>query len=231
MILFLFSGQVVFSQNKTNKTKGVSIGLIIAPQFSNWSYNNNKEYQSAVDLMDSIFTTKNGGSLGFVAEFQLNNKSSLKTGLTTSIYPFETITMEANVEDPLIPCGKYSLAGSDYFIDLPFSYKHSLYKTTRINLFLGAGIINKFLFYTRTKSYSICNGEKDLMSKSGNVVKYFNYFIAASIEAGIEILITERFNVGFFPSFEYSVLNIKKDREITKKYYQVGLNLSAVWKL
>lgn len=231
LILLLFSGQLLLSQDKMNKSRRISLGLIIAPQFSNWSYNTTAEYQEFVDVMDSIYNTKNGGSIGFIMEFHFDKKSSLKTGLTTSFYPFETIVLNVNGDDPTIPCGQISFSGIDYFIDIPLIYKYSLYSTKRVNLFLGAGIINKFLFCTRTKSFSICNGEKELTNKSLTLANDVHFFMAASIEAGVEISITERFNIGFFPSFEYSLINIQQDRQITKKYYQLGLNLIMAWKI
>ncbi|NOU48787.1 MAG: hypothetical protein HOO86_17235 [Bacteroidales bacterium] len=230
LFIACFCGQTLFSQNESIRAERFSIGTIFAPQFSNWTYHNSPKYQTIVDLMDSIYTTKDGFSFGFVADFYLDKRSSVKSGILTSLYPIETIVMIANSEDPIIPGGRYSFSGIDYFIDIPLIYKYSLYTNRRVNLFLGTGVVNKFLFYTSTKSFLYNNGAKELMNKSGDFPNFFTYFIAASVEAGIEISITERINFGFFPSFEYSVLNVKKDREITRKYSQIGLNTSISYK-
>jgi len=222
-------GHLLMSQTQDNNFNGVSIGIFVAPQFISWNYKYDEEYKEVVEIMDSVGEVKNGMSFGINTDFYFNHKSSLKTGLSISLYPYETINMKANVEDPLLPCGNFSHSGTDYFIDLPILYKHILLKRKRINFFVGAGLLNKFLFYTRTKTYSICNGNNELIDKSGSVAKSFNYFISTLLEAGIDFVISEHLILGLSPSFEYSLINIKRDREITKKYYQTRINISAAW--
>ena len=202
--------QALLSQNEGNSTNRFSLGIIFTPQFSNWYYKTTPEDQFVVDYMDSVLTNKNGFSAGIIMEYDLNFKFSLKTGFQSSYYPYESIILEINnYDDPLFPCGRYSYTGSDHFIDLPILLKYNLYKTNRIKLFLSAGLINKFLFYNRTESYSEClgSGNRELISKSGNITNSFNYFIAASIEAGIDFSITDKIYTGLYPSFEYSFLN------------------------
>lgn len=230
LILILFSHSL-FSQSQAKKSDGLSVGVNFAPTFHSWSYRNSSEYDEVVSLMDSIMSSKTGIAFGVITEFYLNTKSSIKTGLTTSIYPYESIVMEANVEDPILPCGSYSSSGSDFYIDIPVSYKRSVYRCKNIDLTIGAGIMNKFLFYNKSSFYSVCGEGKELVSKSGSVVKQFNYLIAATVDAGFDLYLTKRLSIGVNPSFEYSLINIKKDREITNKYYQICLYIFAMWKI
>ena len=97
---------------------------------------------------------------------------------------------------------------------------------------MSAGLINKFLFYNRTESYSEClgSGNRELISKSGNITNSFNYFIAASIEAGIDFSITDKIYTGLYPSFEYSFLNSNKNKNFKKHYYLIGLNINVLYK-
>ena len=231
LIITLFSVNTLLCQNEENASNRFSLGLVFAPQFSNWSYNYKSEYQDINDLMDSIYKDKNGFSFGFIAEYHFN-KSSIKSGLQTSLYPYETVILDVNnPANPEFSCGLYSNSGTDYYIDIPFIYKYSFFRTKTLNIFLGAGVINKFLFYSRTKVFSHCNGVKELINSSAEVVNDFQYYIAASIETGIEVSLIEKLVIGFFPSFEYSLNNKIKEGLIKRKYYQLGLNLSVGWKI
>ena len=230
-ILLIF-GHNLFSQNEESNNK-YSIGIVFTPQFSNWKYKTSPEYQWFVDLADSIYIEKNGFSFGIISEYKINNKFDLDFGVVSSYYPYETIILTNNLpnQDPLLPCGRGSFSGSDHFIDIPISLKYNLINRNRVTLFVGIGIVNKFLLFERVKSFSECYNNKELISKSCKIVDFFNYYISGSLKAGIDISITDKISTGFYPSFEYSLFNIKKDREITRHYNLVGININMLYKL
>lgn len=230
-VVFLHS-HFLFSQSDGERINRKSLGIVFTPQFSNWYYKSTPEYQWVVDYYDSVFIHKNGLSIGIILEYDINSTFAVKTGLQFSYYPYETIILEANVDDPLFPCGHFSFEGTDYFLDLPLLLKYDLLKTNRLIFFLSGGIINKFLFYERTKSYSECFSHKnrELIGKSGNFTKSFIYFIAASIEAGINISITDRIYTGLYPSFEYSFYSNMQKNDFNRCYYLFGLNISVAYK-
>ena len=64
--------------------------------------------------------------------------------------------------------------------------------------------------------------KKELSDVSKDIVNDFNYFVAGIFNPDIEITLTEKLNVNFYPSVEYLFVNIKfvrkhkKGGEITK---------------
>ncbi len=231
ILLMVFLGGTFNAYPQTTKEKKdrLSLGFVFTPQFWHWYHRNSPELQSIVDMDDSVYNDKNGFSTGFTIEYDLNDKISLKSALLTSFYNYNTIPIELYPEDPSDPImmGRYvSYSGSDHFIDLPLILKYKFHEIKRFSFFVGAGFINKFLFWNREKVYMqyFPSGDKNLYSKQSGIVHEFHYMLAATAEAGGEYSINDKFRLSLYPSFEFSLLSPNNNPDMKRHYYLLGIN-------
>lgn len=233
LIILLFGYNFSFSQDEIPDKKGLALGVTFAPQLYNWRISDS-EWQWAYDLFDSLYNEEVGFLVEVNLEFELSNKFSIKTGFGSSIARNKSMIMDLNVTDPIIPSQHISMREISYFLELPVMLRYDLYKTDRWRVFLGAGIINKFLFYNVVKSYAEYpeTGETEFWMKDGSFVNNFYMLMAASVEAGIAYNFSSRISAAFFPSFEYSFVDISSRKQNSNRGYTLfGLNLSVVYNL
>lgn len=220
------------SQDETENKKGFSLGITFAPQFYNW-HTTDSEWPWVDDLMDSMYIDQLSFLVGLNTEFELSHNLAIRTGLNTSIYRSKSIIMEIHTNDPLIESEFISFKYITYFLELPIILKYNFFHTDQIKLFAGAGINNKFHFYNVGKTYAEYpdTGDHELMSKSGGIVKYITYYMAAEIDVGIDFTFSKKISTGFYPSFEYAFLNLStRNRNLKRNYYLLGLNFCVAYK-
>lgn len=230
LCIFLLSCFISISQSEESAKKGLALGITFAPQFIDWQ-NDFKGHQ-----FDEIIDSLSDKQLGFLVEinleFEVSSKLSIKTGLGSSISRRKSNIIELNVSDPIIPSRYISWREISYFLELPVMLRYNLHRTDRWRVFIGAGIVNSFLFYNVQKLYAEYpeTVENELISKGGSFYNNFYMLMAVCIEAGIAYNFNNRISASFFPSFEYSFIDISSRKQIGNRgYYLVGLNLGVVY--
>jgi len=75
-------------------------------------------------------------------------------------------------------------------------------------------------------SYTECN-TRELLSSSRGFANHFLYYLSLSLEAGINVSITDKLFAEIYPNFEYSIYNNQmRNSCLHRKYYLLGASFS-----
>lgn len=227
LILMVFGALQSKAQTKFNPDSKWSLSLSIGPQISDWSW----QSESGSSLRNSFFTEQNMFSADLLVGYQVK-KSSFELGLGNSFHRFKSdIFVFSQSNDPAIDFDSSFTVETDVYINIPIIYKYHFYSTQRLNLYAGLGLANKFRLLDIHKFYVFKEGEKNLKSTSNTLNERVDYLLAAAINIGIDVAVSESFNLGFSPSFEQSLFNYREAGSLTIKYHQINFNLNVTYRL
>jgi len=219
----------VFSQTENENNSKFTIGLAFGPNISDWAYFHSGQ-KAEMKTRGNLFDNIDGITIGITGEYKINNKLSLKTGLLTSNTLEEYEIPYSLYEDETWETRVGIFRSRYHFVNIPINLKFNYFKSQKVSLFINGGLSNKLLVYEK---YLIIDKKTNVEVpniKHSDFAESLDYFLGINFETGIEYKLYENTNLGFYPTFEMSFLNINNS-EYGKAYILLGLNLSLTYNL